>query len=189
MRFEIDAPPEVFGLMPPPGGGEDETAWIREQIEAYRGGPVEEDGLTALDYGDEVARAARLALDCRTPSATDLFFRPIDRLRFGVVHVAVSPVPEDVEGRDLVAWVLQGIELRVDPVVGGFSTEAIREGWRVHYVTVHDDVDGNALAGFAFAFEQDGVVGVVYSELADVDSVSEQIELATPLVASLRLVA
>lgn len=190
MRFEIQAPPEAFALIPPADSGEDETAWIREQIEAYRDGPVEAQGLTALDYGDEVARAARLALDCRAPSATDLFFRPIDRLRFGVVHVAVSAAPEGLGGgRDLVAWVLEGIETRVDPVVAGFSTDAIREGWRVHYVTTRDDADGNALAGFAFAFAQDGVLGVVYSELADLDSTSDQIELAVPLVASLRLVA
>jgi hypothetical protein len=181
MRFEIAYPDEVWSVMPDPRANADDL-WVAEQRTAYAGGPL-------AAYDEILEGAAREALSRRRLGVdTSLFFRPLDLPMTGVLHAMVQPAPADVEA-DPLGWMLPGVDLLLEPAVSQFETDDVPLGYRIAYVAQETFDDGSPKAGIAYGLLAQGLLGLVFSELARADVAGAMQLHADPIVGSLRIVA
>jgi len=181
MKFEIAYPDDVWSVLPDPAAESDEL-WIAEQRTAYAGGPL-------AAYGEAVEGAAREALARRRVGIdTSLFFRPLDLPMTGVLHALLQPAPAGVEA-DPLASMLPGVELLLEPVITPFETDDVPLGYRIAYVTRQTFEDGSPKGGIAYGLLVDGLLGLVFSELARTDVAGAMQLHADPVVGSLRIIA
>ena len=160
MRFEVSYPADVWSVMPNPAADADEL-WVAEQRTAYAGSSL-------APYDEVIEGAAREALRRRRSArGTSLFFRPVELPMTGVMHVLPEAAPPDVEA-DPLTWMLPGVELLLEPTISDLET-ARPHGYRIAYVAAETDRDGEHLAGIAYGLLVDGLLGIVFSELARTD--------------------
>lgn len=180
MRFEVSYPADVWSVMPDAAADADEL-WVAEQRTAYAGSSL-------APYDDVIEGAAREALRRRRIGVdTSLFFRPVELPMTGVAHVLLQAAPPDVEA-DPLTWMLPGVELLLEPTISEFETDTVPHGYRIAYVAAETDRDGERLAGIAYGLLVDGLLGLVFSELARTDVAGAMQLYADPVVGSLRVV-
>ncbi|MFE5671098.1 hypothetical protein ACFQ58_05745 [Agromyces sp. NPDC056523] len=185
MRFEVVYPAETWSIMPEPGAGADDL-WVAEQRMAYSGGVL-------AGLADALEGAAREALARRrTGIDTSLFFRPSDMPMTGVLHATIRALPAEVDAEAATSgsldWMLPDAALLTEPAVEEFETESVPHGYRAAYVTTVPDGAGATLAGISYGLVLPGMVGVVFSELADREVIGTMQRFADPVVGSLRVV-
>lgn len=181
MRFEITYPEDVWSVMPDPDAAADDL-WIAEQRTAYATGPL-------AAYDGVLEGAAREALGRRRIGVdTSLFFRPLDLPMTGVLHATLQSAPPDIDA-DPLEWMLPGVDLLLEPAISQFQTDGLPLGYRIAYVTKETFDDGAPKAGIAYGLLVDGLLGLVFSELARTDVAGAMQIHADPVVGSLRVVA
>lgn len=185
MRFEVAYPAETWAVMPDPQSRADDL-WLAEQRGAYVGGPLE--GLA-----DRLEGAAREALRRRrTGIDTSLYFRPTGIPVTGVLHARLRSVPsraEDAPALGSFDWMMPDVPLLIEPVVADFETGHVPHVRRMSYVTTLPDGSGGTLAGLSYGLVLPGMLGLVFSELAQREVIGLMQPHADPLVGSLAVVS